>query len=356
MGQKKQSVSAAGFLFMTRKRKNIAVPFLKKFSYLILLLVVVALGGFFWWRWVSAPAGYPPGQSQIFVIKKGEGLSSIAHRLDEEGLVKSALAFKLLVLTQGMSGQIQAGDFRVNSSWTTTEVAQLLTHGSLDLWLTFPEGWRREELGRRLAANLQDFSYPQFLDLTKNKEGQLFPDTYLVPRDASPSAAVGILTRNFEKKYSLELQLAAQKNGLTQNQVLTLASMVERESNNDQDSPIMADIMLKRWRQNWPLQIDATVQYALATRRNEGARDWLKIEWWPQKLSKQDLEVNSAYNTYLHRGLPPGPICNPGLSAIKAVIYPQETDYWFYLSDRQGKTHYAKTLKEHNENVVRYLQ
>ena len=338
---------------MIRRPRNIAVRFLKKFSLAILLLIAAIIGGFFWWRWATSPVSQAPGQSQIFVIHKGESLSLTAQRLKDAGLIRDASAFKILILAKGLSGQIQAGDFRVNPSWSLEEIAYLLTHGSLDIWLTFPEGWRREEYGRRLAANVEEFSYPQFLEQTDELEGHLFPDTYLIPKDASPSSVIKIFTNNFERKYSLELQLAAREKGLTENQVINLASIVERESRAEKDRPIVAGILLKRWQENWFLQADATVQYAVANVKCQNSN--VECEWW-EPVRKADLEVDSPYNTYEYRGLPPGPICNPGLASIEAVIYPQETDYWFYLSDEQGRIHYAKTDEEHEENIERYLR
>lgn len=331
----------------------------RKSSFLGIALVAALVfftAGFFWWCQALSPVSQSPTKSQIFVIRKGEGLSLIARNLKEKGLIKDSLAFKVFVLAKGLSGQIQAGDFRVNPSWNLEEVVHLLTHGSLDIWLTFPEGWRREEYGRRLTANLEDFSYPQFLELTEELEGQLFPDTYLIPRDASPSAIIKIFTRNFEKKFSLNLQLAARKQGLSKDEVITLASMVERESGSDKDSPIIAGIILRRWQNNWPLQIDAAVQYAVANKNNSASGQWQNFNWWPKNLTKADLGINSPYNTYRYKGLPSGPICSPGLASIGAVIYPQKTDYWFYLSDPQGKTHYAETAEEHNQNIARYLK
>lgn len=345
-------------LSIIRKPRNIAVRFLKKFSFFILLLIAAIIGGFFWWRWAVSPVSEKPGQSQIFVIHKGESLSLTAQRLKDAGLVRDASAFKLLILAKGLSGEIQAGDFRVNPSWSTEEIAYLLTHGSLDIWLIFPEGWRREEFGRRLAANLDEFSYPQFIQLTDELEGYLFPDTYLIPKDASPSSAIKIFTNNFEKKYSLELESVAEKKGLTENEVIILASIVERECRAEGDRSIVAGILLKRWQENWPLQADATVQYAVANSRqldNWTIEELNNFDWW-EPVKKSDLGINSSYNTYEYRGLPPGPICNPGLASIEAVIYPQETDYWFYLSDTKGEVHYAKTDKEHEENIEKYLK
>lgn len=341
---------------MTRKPINIAGRFLKKFSVIALLIIAAIIGGFFWWQWATSPASQPPGESQIFVIHKGESLSLISQRLKNEGLIRDASAFKILVLAKGLSGQIQAGDFRVNPSWTTEEVAYLLTHGSLDIWLTFPEGWRREEYSRRLDANLDGFSYPQFNQLTQDKEGYLFPDTYLIPKDASPSAVISIFTNNFERKYDLEMQLATKAKGLTQDQVIILASIVERECRTDKDRPVVAGILFKRWQEDVPLQVDATVQYALASKENANAGNREEIDWWPEKLTRADLQIDSPYNTYKYKGLPPAPISNPGLASINAVIYPQESDYWFYLSDPQGNMHYAKTGEEHNENIEKYLR
>ncbi len=330
--------------------------FLKKFSIVILVLVAAIIGGFFWWRWALLPVSQPPAESQIFVIHKGESLSLTAQRLEDAGLIKNASAFKIFILAKGLSGEIQAGDFRINPSWSVEEVAYLLTHGSLDIWLTFPEGWRREEFGRRLTANLDDFSYPQFIQLTDELEGFLFPDTYLVPKDASPSSVIKIFTNNFEKKYSLELELETKRKGLTQNQVIILASIVERECRTEKDRPIVAGILLKRWQENWSLQADATVQYALASRDNSDSKNWQEIDWWPQKLTREDLAIDSPFNTYKYKGLPPEPICSPGLASIEAVIYSQETEYWFYLSDKKGGMHYAKTGEEHNENIEKYLK
>lgn len=335
----------------------------KKNRFLIFLALVTALlflGGIvFWWLGAIRPVG-DSTRSQIFVVKKGEGLNSIAERLDKQGLVKSSLAFRILVLSKGLAEKIQAGDFRLNPSLTTEELVSILTHGTLDVWLTFPEGWRREEFGRRLSANLDSFDYGEFLDLTEAKEGFLFPDTYLIPQEATSSMAVKILTDNFKKKFSSDLEKAAQAGGLTTDQVVTMASIVEREAGQDDDRPLIAGILIKRWRNDWPLQADATIQYALGSLRcswevkNGLGSEGERCDFW-KPIKPGELETNSPYNTYQYRGLPPTPICNPGLASIKAVIYPKESDYWFYLSEPDGSIHYAETNAEHNQNKKRYL-
>lgn len=139
----------------------------------------------------------------------------------------------------------------------------------------------------------------------------------------------------------------AQAASLTPDNVLILASLVEREARASADRPIIAGILLKRLRDGHPLQVDATVQYAIGYTHSDG--------WWRKELTTDDLKFKSPYNTYINAGLPPGAICNPGLSSITAVIHPTPTDYYYYLSDKSGQMHYARTLEEHNANIARYL-
>ena len=159
------------------------------------------------------------------------------------------------------------------------------------------------------------------------------------------------MKNNFDKKYS-----TLTKTVLPQNNVVNLASIVEREARLPDDRPVVAGILLKRLENDWPLEVDATLQYAMATRKMENGK-WKtgSFDFWPKEITADDLELDSPYNTRKYKGLPPTPICNPGLSAIEAVIRPTETEYWFYLSDKEGKMHYAKTIEEHNLNISRYL-
>lgn len=339
---------------MIRRQRNIVVPFSRKFKIFILIILVAVLGGFFWWQWATQPASsLKPTPPKIFVIRKGEGLTSVASRLDKEGLIKSSLAFKVLVLAKGLAGNVQVGDFRLRPSLTTEEIAYILTHGTLDVWLTFPEGWRREEFGRRLAANLEDFNYREFSELTEKMEGYLFPDTYLIPKEASPSAVIEIFIKNLDKKFNPDLEAAAKAKGLTKKQVIVFASIVEREARHDEDRLLIAGILLKRWWRDWLLQADATVQYAVSTVNCQLSSQ--ECDFW-EPVKKKDLEIDSPYNTYKYFGLPPTPICNPGLASIKAVIEPKESVYWFYLADSSGTVHYAETNEEHNENIEKYLR
>lgn len=277
------------------------------------------------------------------MVEKGESLGSVSQRLENEHLVRSSLAFQILATKEGITRKIQAGDFRLNPKMAPLEITRELTHGTLDRWVTIIEGLRREQIAEKLSeSGLEKFSKEEFLEETKNLEGKLFPDTYLIPRDADAKKIVEILTKNFQKKTPLPSR-----------EVLILASIVEREARSKEDRPIVAGILLKRLARDWPLQADATIQYALASAKCIAHS--AECEWWPKKLTREDLKIKSPYNTYLYSGLPPTPICNPGLAAIEAVLNPAETDYWFYLSDSQGKMHYAKTAEEHEENISKYL-
>lgn len=323
---------------MIPRLKNIAVRFLKRYKpYIFLLPITFLLVVVFGW-WVvnfSSVAKTTLVNNQIFVVKKGESLSTVALRLEKENLIHNSLAFKIWVISRGLTKKIQPGSFKLTPALDVNQIVMILIHGPSDVWITIPEGWRKEEIANRLTANLSDFDGQEFLKLVNSLEGKLFPDTYLIPQDTSASAVVEILNKNFVKK-TAGLNLKADD--------LILASIVEREVKTDNDRSIVAGILKKRLQKGWPLQADATIQYAIG---KEG-------DWWP-KLSKKDLDINSPFNTYRNKGLPPAPICNPGLDSIKAVLNPIQTSYWFYISNNQGQIHYAQTNEEHLQNIANYL-
>ena len=238
-----------------------------------MLGLVALIGGFFWWQWGTGavtpelktqnstlPAGRQELKTneEIFVIGKGEGINSVAKRLKQEGLIKSSLVFRLLAAKEGLTKKIQAGDFRLNQAMTPLEVAQELTHGTLDVWVTIPEGWRAEEIAEVMSSQFRVQS-SEFVQEAKKYEGRLFPDTYLVPKEATVEKIVDIFLKNFERKFDQKLRQEAKEQELTVDQVLILASIVEREAKEDKDRPTIAGILIKRWQSSWPLQADATV-------------------------------------------------------------------------------------------------
>jgi len=281
---------------------------------------------------------------KIFVVYKGQGIREIAGNLKKEGLIKDQVVFFLLVKKLGLDSNIQAGDFRLSPSMTAAEIAENLTHGTLDIWVTIPEGKRAEEVAEILAKNIPAYQNTWRKKMVEN-EGYLFPDTYLIPKDAAIDLIVTLMKDNFNKKY--EAIAPAKKTNLTKGEVVILASMVEREAKFEEDRPLVASVLLNRKNIGMKLDIDATIQYALGYQEIEKT-------WWKKGLTLQDIKLNSSYNTYLNPGLPPTPISNPGLKALNAVISPAETQYLYYISDSSGHNHYAKTIEEHNANIKKF--
>lgn len=326
--------------FIFKKRFLILIP-------LLLGLVVISL----WMVFLTlvSPVNSQLTQTQVFVIPKGQAVSVIGERLRESGLIKNSLAFRFIVKKDGLSQKIQAGSFDLSPSMTTAEVAQKLTQGTYDLWVTIPEGWRREEIADSLAKQeLENFSREEFLNLTKGQEGRLFPDTYLVPRQISTEQLVRLLQQTFEKKIinGLKADLAQSNYSLTE--ILTMASIVEREAKGYDQMTKVAGVLWQRLEIGMALQVDASLQYI------KGFNE-VQDTWWPTPTAA-DKELNSVFNTYKYPGLPPAPIANPGLDAIKATLNPINTGALFYLHDLSGQIHFATTLEGHNANVEKYLR
>lgn len=280
-----------------------------------------------------------------FTINSGESVKSIVSRLSDEKLISSPTVFFILIKLKGIEKNLQAGEFRLSKSMPADVIAEELMHGTKDTWITIIEGWRSEEVAAEVSHL---FNIPESEFLKYAKEGYLFPDTYSIPRDATASALVDFFVSNFYKKVTPEMlqQLAKQKKSL--DDTVILASIVEREGKSSADKPIIAGILINRLNNEIPLQADATLQYVLGYQPHEKT-------WWKKDLYNNDKDIDSKYNTYKYTGLPPKPISNPGLDSIKAVIYPQMTNYFYYLHDANGNIHYAVTLDEHNKNIQKYL-
>jgi len=313
----------------------------KKFLFALLALTVLFVGSIYWFYQNIRPVSSDKSFSN-FIISKGQSAASVANKLQSAGLIRNALAFRIYIRTTGQSGKIQTGEFRLSPSYSLFQVIDTLSKGPIEIWVTIPEGLRREEIATKFSQGLDRDSVftKEFLEASTDYEGMLFPDTYLFPKDSSASAIVNKMVRNFGAKTN---NLGA-VSGLTFDQRLVLASILERETKTDQERPIVAGILINRLDLCMPLQVDASVQYALGTPK----------DWWPI-LSREDLKINSKFNTYKFPGLPPKPIANPGLSAIIAAFNPSSSDYLYYIHDTSGQIHYAKTLDEHNENIRKYL-
>lgn len=291
------------------------------------------MGVFYWWSGELRPAQPGSDQEISFKIAPNQTAAQTINELTNNRLIKSPLAAKLYLQFSGLDQKIRPGTYSLSPGLDLPAIFKALTSGPKDIRVTIPEGWRREQIAARLSI-LQNFNSQEFLSLTATLEGQLFPDTYLIPPTASTAEITDILLANFAKKSGLELP--------AQHEVLILASLVEREAKADPDRAIIAGILKKRLAAGWPLQVDASAQYALGTSR----------EWWPQNI---DSKYESVYNTYLHTGLPPVPIASPGLAAIQAALSPQDSPYWYYLTGTDGRTYYAQNLSGHNLNIDKYL-
>lgn len=315
---------------------------------LVTIIIFLLLGGVgtLWWNDAMGPVDSKDTTPVLFVIPRGQGAKEISKRLYSDGLIRSQIGFYILVRFLKTDQQIQAGDFRLNKSMSANDVFSELTHGMLDVWITTLEGWRSEEIAMALSKEL-DVPEKEFMAVAK--EGFMFPDTYLIPKDATAGAIAEMFINNFNKKITTDMVASALKEGLTKDELVTLASIVEREGRSASDRPVIAGILLNRLRRNWPLQVDATIQYVLGYQPNTKT-------WWKKEIGEEDKNIKSLYNTYVYPGLPPGPIANPGLEAIQAVLHPTVTDYMFYLHDKSGTAHYAKTNEGHVENIAKYLQ
>lgn len=319
---------------------------MRKLYFLIIFLLTISVGFYLYYKEGTLPVNKNDLSTKIFVITPGEPLSKIAKRLANEGLIRNKIVFYIVVKKLRLERKIQAGDFRLSPSMNLYQIAKILTHGTLDVWVTIIEGLRKEEIAQIVSKKF-NISEIEFVSLAK--EGYLFPDTYLIPKNATAGSIIKILENNFKNKFNKKLQEKARLKNLSPEETIIIASLVEREAKFDEDRPLVASVILNRLKLGMKLDIDATIQYALGYQLKEKS-------WWKKNLSKEDLEIDSPYNTYKNYGLPPTPIANPGLKSIKAVIYAPKTDYLYYLSDKSGKIHFANTLEEHNENINRYLQ
>jgi UPF0755 protein len=317
---------------------------MKRIVVAIILILLVVGGIFTWWKIGLEPLSPKDNTPKIFVVKNGDGVREISYNLKREGLIKDPIVFFLQTKRLGLDKQIQAGDFRLNPSMNASEIAYILTHGTLDIWVTIPEGLRAEEIADILKESLPSYKADWRQHLIAN-EGYLFPDTYLVPKDANVNMVLSLMKTNFDKKY--ESVKNTKTTNLSDRDTLIVASLVEREAKFAEDRPLVASVILNRLDIGMALQIDASIQYEIGFQENTG-------RWWKSALTNKDLAVVSPYNTYKVTGLPPTPISNPGLSAISAALNPANTNYIYYISDKAGNLHFATTLEGHNANIKKY--
>ena len=304
-----------------------------------------------------------PGRELNFQIDQGETASTIAYQLQEEGFIRNAEAFRIYLIYSGLDTSIQAGKYRLDTGATSIEIAQKLQDATSEV-VTFNilPGWRAEEIAAALPTSGLSISPDDFMAAMtsppfgiplsqpssdiKSLEGFYFPDTYQFKRDTSRDQMILIILQNFDLKVTDEIRQGFKRQGLTLLQGVILASIVQREAIVDDEQPMIASVFLNRLAKGMKLDSDPTVQYALGYNTNQAT-------WWTNPLTANDLNTDSLYNTYVYIGLPPGPICNPSLSALQAVAFPAKTPYYYFRAkcDGSGRHNFAVTLEEQLQNA-----
>jgi UPF0755 protein len=314
---------------------------------------------------IETPAG-DDSTAVRFSINPGETAATIAQRLQREDLIRDAQLFLYLARYRGVDAHLEAGEYELRPNMTMDEIVDTLQHGRLrEVMVTIPEGRRAEEVAELLegqglvdsgallalvesGAFAYDFLYGRPEGAATSLEGFLFPETYRVPADYEAAQILEVMLSTFGERFSPEMREMAAENGLTIHEVVTLASIVEREAVIPEERPTIASVYLNRLEQGMYLQSDPTVQYALGYQEDTD-------QWWKIPMSlEEDVQVDSPYNTYLYPGLPPGPVCNPGLASLQAVLEPAETTYLFFFSRFDGSHAFAETYEEHLRNQELY--
>lgn len=309
----------------------------------ILFLASCATGGYFFVRHqILTPRG---GQTieETFAIEKGESLEEIAAHLEEANLIRNKIWFLWYVFYKGWTTQLKAGHYELNPNMNIPQIAKKIVKGeaiSQEIVVTIPEGFNLKQIDVRLAK--VGLIRPGDLIKQPQLEGYLFPDTYRFNSDASLEEIISKMRENFDRKLDAELREKITRQDKTIEQIVIMASLLEKEVPTYEDQRLVSGIFWQRLKNNYPLESCATIAYTLG------------LDKW--RYSIEDTKIESPYNTYQNTGLPPGPICNPGLSAIKAAINPLESDYNFFLSKPDGETVFSRTLEEHNENKAKYLR
>ena len=334
---------------------------------IVILLILIALSATL--LIINRPKDRNDNTFVIVKIEAGSSTDDIARALHKKGVISSVSKYKLVSKLWRYDGKYKAGSFSVSPSMRSSDIAQTISKGvSSTKNFTIPEGYTLEQITKKLdkegivnkdkfldVARHGDFSKFSFLKGAQSGdnhlEGYLFPDTYAVDLDADETQIITTMLNQYDKVFTKKYRERAKELNLTENQIIIIASLIERESQYDGDRAKIASVIYNRIKAGMPLQIDATIQYALGKTK--------------ENLSIDDTKIDSPFNTYTNKGLPPGPICSPGKKSIKAALYPEDTDFLYYVvSEKLDGTHnfskdynqflkdkdaYSKALAEKNK-------
>ena len=343
----------------------------KKWRFFGLVIVALLSGLFvFYGNYITTEKDV---ETQAFYVESGMGVSEIAYKLKGVGLIKSKSLFTAVAVLLGKQDVLMAGPYNLSKSMNISDIIIKMHSGDVIKEIfTIIEGWnlrdiawglenkglfQAEELLEVVGFPAVDYNKPtdmpdmkdfseQFSFLKEKPdnislEGYLFPDTYQIEKDESLESILNEILKNFDKKVTVELREEIRKQKKTLFEVLTMASLLEKEVITYKDKQIVAGILWKREKADWPLQVDASLTYITGEKSSE--------------LTRSDFNISSYYNTYKYKGLPIGPISNPGLDSILAAVNYEESPYWFYLSAEDGTTIFSKTLEKHDLNIEKYL-
>ena len=331
---------------------------MKRFLALTFVLIMCAAGAAAAWVYMGTRQPYRGyGAAEQFVdIRPGTGTRAIGDRLAEAGVVRDRLTFRVALWLSGRATRLQAGEYRFTEAATPGEVIDKLARGDVFvISVTIPEGLTMRETARIVeqkglgsaAAFVEaagDATLVRALDpAARDLEGYLFPETYALSRNADAPRIVRLMTDAFHRALSPDVRAAADARGLSVRQLVTLASIVEKETGKPEERPIVASVYQNRLKIGMPLQCDPTVIFALE-----------KAGRYHGNLHRDDLSFDSPYNTYRYPGLPPGPIAAPGRASLEAAVHPAESNYLYFVSRNDGSHAFASTLEEHNRNVQKY--
>jgi UPF0755 protein len=319
----------------------------------LLAFTLLAVGGWFWHA-AYGDRSAPPTETRA-VIPQGSSFSEIADQLAASDVIHNVAVFRLLAKMRGQENDVRAGEYRFVPHETEDEVLRALHTGGAQVavWVTVPEGYTAAQIAGRLQesgvgpadAFARTFSNQSIVvagTRTKNLEGFLFPSTYLVPVGATATQVANEMTGEFFHQLPGDAAARSRKLHVTVPQAVTVASLVEREAKVEPDRPLIAGVIYNRLRLKMPLEVDATIEYALPEHKRE--------------LSYSDLKIDSPFNTYMRTGLPPTPIANPGRPSMEAALHPSKTDFLYYVYCGNGRHVFSKTLDQHQANVARCLQ
>lgn len=319
-------------------------------TFLILAVVIAVLAGGYLYIFSRTPCG---DRYREIHIPHGTPLIKILNLLEEEKIISNADLFRLYLMIQGISSKVRAGDYEFHPRMTPQQIARELIQGDFKIYhFTIPEGWTMEQiailLNRKRLTQKDEFlhwcrnrEWIQSLGIHEDSlEGYLFPNTYETYYPEDPRSLISLMVKTFQKNFTDEMRERSKQLGFSLHEIITLASIVEKETARPEERTLIASVLNNRLNRKMPLQSDPTVIYGITD--------------FDGNITRRHLETYTPYNTYLFPGLPPGPIANPGLAAILAVLYPADTDFLYFVSRNDGSHVFSRTTAEHQKNVYKY--